>query len=221
MRALVIENVIAKIFSANITADEPAETIARARYVLSQSGTLLENFALGVDGYVAGGTSITAARRDFPRQLLHDLRWARCGDEPPDVARLHRLWDTIKRVIGASGIHLGAIIFGKMEGDASYTTPHPDCRTRRPKAFITIREWERKVQPTPNIFSTTFRAMSWTQGSPSARLAGGGRPSPSARSSSRSSGCSRSPSAGRAMCSGRAVASARALGRRATMSSAR
>merc|ERR1719330_1164547 len=71
MRACVKETGSAKLFSANITADDPAEMIARGKYVLSQFGPLAECCALLVDGYVAGGTAVTVARRNFPRQFLH------------------------------------------------------------------------------------------------------------------------------------------------------
>merc|ERR1712008_625307 len=42
-----------KLFSANITADDPAEMIARGKYVLSQFGPLGENTAFLVDGYAS------------------------------------------------------------------------------------------------------------------------------------------------------------------------
>jgi len=67
MRVCIKETGQSKLFSANITADDPAEMVARGQYVLAQFGPLAENCALLVDGYVAGGTAITAARRNFPR----------------------------------------------------------------------------------------------------------------------------------------------------------
>merc|ERR1712222_106989 len=73
MRACIKETGESKLFSANITADDPAEMIARGGYVLSQFGPLGENTAFLVDGYVAGGTAITVARRNFPARL-HRLR---------------------------------------------------------------------------------------------------------------------------------------------------
>jgi len=71
MRACIKETGESKLFSANITADDPAEMIARGKYVLSQFGPLGENTAFLVDGYVSGGTAITVARRKFPKQFLH------------------------------------------------------------------------------------------------------------------------------------------------------
>merc|ERR1712008_371040 len=76
MRACIKETGESKLFSANITADDPAEMIARGKYVLSQFGPLGENTAFLVDGYVSGGTAITVARRNFPAQFLHYHRLA-------------------------------------------------------------------------------------------------------------------------------------------------
>ena len=73
MRACIKETGESKLFSANITADDPAEMIARGKYVLSQFGPLGENTAFLIDGYVPGGTAITVARRNFPEQFLRLL----------------------------------------------------------------------------------------------------------------------------------------------------
>jgi hypothetical protein len=71
MRACVKDTGASKFFSANITADDPVEMVARGKYVLSQFGLfetprprhktggfvswpLGENCALLVVGYVAG-----------------------------------------------------------------------------------------------------------------------------------------------------------------------
>ena len=71
MRACIKETGSSKLFSANITADDPNEMIARGKYVLSQFSPLSENCAFLVAGYVAGGTAVTCARRNFPQQFLH------------------------------------------------------------------------------------------------------------------------------------------------------
>merc|ERR1739848_337361 len=71
MRACIKETGEQKLFSANITADDPAEMIARGKFVMSMFGPLGENTALLVDGYVAGGTAVTCCRRNFPKQFLH------------------------------------------------------------------------------------------------------------------------------------------------------
>ena len=73
MRACIKETGSYKLFSANITADDPAEMVARGQYCLSQFGPLSECCAFLVDGYVAGGTAVTVARRNFPKQFLDYL----------------------------------------------------------------------------------------------------------------------------------------------------
>ena len=65
-RGAIKETGISKLISANITADDPAEMIARGKYILSQLGPLAESCAFPVDGYVAGDTAVTVARRNFP-----------------------------------------------------------------------------------------------------------------------------------------------------------
>merc|ERR1712156_705527 len=117
MRACVKETGRAKLFSANITADDPAEMIARGKYILSQFGPLAENCAFLVDGYVAGGTAVTVARRNFPKQFLHYHRAGHGSVTSPQTQRGYTAFvhTKISRVIGASGIHVGTMSFGKME----------------------------------------------------------------------------------------------------------
>merc|ERR1719159_368756 len=121
MAKAVQETGQAKLFSANITADDPNEMIARGKYILGQMGPMAENCAFLVDGYVAGGTAITVARRNFPRQFLHYHRAGHGAVTSPQTQRGYTAFvhTKISRVIGASGIHVGTMSFGKMEGDAS------------------------------------------------------------------------------------------------------
>merc|ERR1719399_1587291 len=121
MRAAIKETGQAKLFSANITADDPAEMIARGKYVLSQFGPLSECCAFLVDGYVAGGTGITTCRRNFPKQFLHYHRAGHGAVTSPQTQRGYTAFvhTKLSRVIGSSGIHVGTMSFGKMEGDAS------------------------------------------------------------------------------------------------------
>merc|ERR1712078_709374 len=121
MRACIKETGKAKLFSANITADDPVEMIARGKYVLSQFGPLAEYTALLVDGYVTGGTGITVCRRNFPQQFLHYHRAGHGAVTSPQTQRGYTAFvhTKISRIIGASGIHVGTMSFGKMEGDAS------------------------------------------------------------------------------------------------------
>ena len=121
MRAAIKETGISKLFSANITADDPAEMIARGKYIMSQFGPLAENCAFLVDGYVAGGTAVTVARRNFPKQFLHYHRAGHGAVTSPQTQRGYTAFvhTKLSRVQGASGIHVGTMSFGKMEGDAS------------------------------------------------------------------------------------------------------
>merc|ERR1711988_952120 len=121
MRACIKETGEAKLFSANITADDPVEMIARGKYVLAQFGPMAELTALLVDGYVTGGTGITVCRRNFPKQFLHYHRAGHGAVTSPQTQRGYTAFvhTKISRIIGASGIHVGTMSFGKMEGDSS------------------------------------------------------------------------------------------------------
>jgi len=95
--------------------------IGRGKYILAQFGPLAENCAFLVDGYVAGGTAVTVARRNFPKQFLHYHRAGHGAVTSPQTQRGYTAFvhTKISRIIGASGIHTGTMSFGKMEGDAS------------------------------------------------------------------------------------------------------
>lgn len=71
MRDCILETGVAKLLLANITAGDPAEMVARGKYILSQFGLLVVNCAVLVGGYAAGGTAVTVARRKAPKQFLH------------------------------------------------------------------------------------------------------------------------------------------------------
>ena len=71
MRACLKEARLGKLFSANITADDPNEMIAQGQYILFQFGALSESRSWLVDGYVAGGTAVTCARSNFPQEFPH------------------------------------------------------------------------------------------------------------------------------------------------------
>ena len=121
MRAAIKEAGISKLFSANITADDPAEMIARGKYILSKFGLLAEDCASLVDGYVAGSTAVTVARRNFPKQFMHYHRAGHGAVTSPRTQRGYTAFVHIKlsRVQGARAIHVGTMSFGKMEGAAS------------------------------------------------------------------------------------------------------
>lgn len=111
----------AKLFSANITADDPFEMIARGEYILETFADLADHVAFLVDGYVAGPTAITTARRRFPNQYLHYHRAGHGAVTSPQSQRGYTAFVHCKmaRVQGSSGIHTGTMSFGKMEGEAS------------------------------------------------------------------------------------------------------
>merc|ERR1719454_344446 len=153
MRACIKETGQAKLFSANITADDPVEMVARGKYVLSQFGPMAENCALLVDGYVAGGTAVTVARRNFPRQFLHYHRAGHGSVTSPQTQRGYTAFvhTKISRVIGASGIHVGTMSFGKMEGDASDKGIAYMLQQDEADGPYYHQEWEGMVQTTPII----------------------------------------------------------------------
>jgi ribulose-bisphosphate carboxylase large chain len=121
MRRVQDETGEPKLFSANITADDPFEMIARGEYILETFGELAEHVAFLVDGYVAGPTAITTARRRFPNQYLHYHRAGHGAVTSPQTQRGYTAFVHCKmaRVQGSSGIHTGTMSFGKMEGEAS------------------------------------------------------------------------------------------------------
>jgi ribulose-bisphosphate carboxylase large chain len=60
----------AKLFSANITADDHYEMVARGEFILETFGENADHVAFLVDGYVTGPAAITTARRTNPKQYL-------------------------------------------------------------------------------------------------------------------------------------------------------
>jgi ribulose-bisphosphate carboxylase large chain len=111
----------AKLFSANITADDPHEMVARGEYTLETFGENADHVAFLVDGYVTGPAAITTARRHFPRQYLHYHRAGHGAVTSPQSQRGYTAFVLSKmaRLQGASGIHVGTMGFGKMEGEAA------------------------------------------------------------------------------------------------------
>jgi ribulose-bisphosphate carboxylase large chain len=109
----------AKLFSANITADDYREMIARGEFILETFAENADHVAFLVDGYVAGPTAITTARRHFPRQYLHYHRAGHGAVTSPQTQRGYTAFVLAKmaRLQGASGIHVGTMSHGKMEGE--------------------------------------------------------------------------------------------------------
>ena len=113
----------AKLFSANITADDPFEIIARGEYILEQFGEFANHIAFLIDGYVGGPTAIATARRYFPNQYLHYHRAGHGAVTSPSAKRGYTAFVLAKmsRLQGASGIHVGTMSYGKMEGEKGDT----------------------------------------------------------------------------------------------------
>ncbi|MCO8145413.1 ribulose-bisphosphate carboxylase [Rhodovulum tesquicola] len=111
----------AKLFSANITADDPFEMIARGEYILETFGENADHVAFLVDGYVTGPAAITTCRRQFPNQFLHYHRAGHGAVTSPQSMRGYTAFvlSKMSRLQGASGIHTGTMGFGKMEGEAA------------------------------------------------------------------------------------------------------
>jgi len=109
----------AKLFSANITADDHYEMLARGEYILGQFGEFADHCAFLVDGYVGGPGMITTARRNFSNQYLHYHRAGHGAVTSPSAKRGYTALVLAKmsRLQGASGIHVGTMGYGKMEGE--------------------------------------------------------------------------------------------------------
>lgn len=108
----------AKLFSANITADDHFEMCARADFILEAFGEDADKVAFLVDGYVGGPGMITTARRQYPNQYLHYHRAGHGAVTSPSAKRGYTAFVLAKmsRLQGASGIHVGTMGYGKMEG---------------------------------------------------------------------------------------------------------
>ena len=118
-----VETGEAKLFSANITADDPWEMLTRGQFIFETFAENADHVAFLVDGYVAGPAAVTTARRHFPQQFLH---YHRAGHGAVTSAQSRRGYTAfvlakMARLQGASGIHTGTMGFGKMEGEAGDT----------------------------------------------------------------------------------------------------
>jgi ribulose-bisphosphate carboxylase large chain len=118
MKRAMDETGEAKLFSANITADDHAEMIARGEFILEAFGADADKVAFLVDGYVGGPGMVTTARRYFAGQYLHYHRAGHGAVTSPSSKRGYTAYVLAKmsRLQGASGIHVGTMGYGKMEG---------------------------------------------------------------------------------------------------------
>ena len=119
MKRAMDETGEAKMFSMNITADDHDEMLARADFALETFGPDANKLAFLVDGYVGGPGMITTARRNYPHQFLHYHRAGHGAVTSPSAKRGYTAFVLAKmsRLQGASGIHVGTMGYGKMEGE--------------------------------------------------------------------------------------------------------
>ena len=160
MRRAQDETGAAKLFSANITADDHYEMVARGEYILETFAENADHVAFLVDGYVAGPAAITTARRRFPKQYLHYHRAGHGAVTSPQSKRGYTAFVLAKmaRLQGASGIHTGTMSFGKMEGEAGDTDmAHMIQRDSADGPFY-HQEWQ-GMNPTTPIISGGMNAL--------------------------------------------------------------
>jgi len=150
----------AKLFSANITADDHYEMLARGEFILETFGEDADKVAFLVDGYVGGPGMVTTARRNFPGQYLHYHRAGHGAVTSPSSKRGYTAFVLAKmsRLQGASGIHVGTMGYGKMEGDASdkiiaYMIERDECQ-----GPIYFQKWY-GMKPTTPIISGGMNAL--------------------------------------------------------------
>merc|ERR1719482_2704240 len=153
MRQATVETASSKLFSANVTADDPAEMNARGKYILDQFGPLAECCAFLVDGYVAGGTAVTNCRRRYPKQFLHYHRAGHGAVTSPQTQRGYTAFvhTKLSRLQGAGGIHVGTMSFGKMEGDSSDKNIAFMLQDDEADGPYYHQEWQGMKQTTPII----------------------------------------------------------------------
>lgn len=160
MRRAQDETGQAKIFSANITADDHYEMLARADFILEAFGEDADRVAFLVDGYVGGPGMVTTARRQYPNQYLHYHRAGHGAVTSPSSKRGYTAFVLAKmaRLQGASGIHVGAMGYGKMEGYQddrviAYMIERDECQ-----GPIYYQQWF-GMKPTTPIISGGMNAL--------------------------------------------------------------
>jgi ribulose-bisphosphate carboxylase large chain len=149
-----------KLFSANITADDYREMIARGEFILETFAENADHVAFLVDGYVAGPTAITTARRYFPGQYLHYHRAGHGAVTSPQTQRGYTAFVLAKmaRCQGASGIHVGTMSYGKMEGEKDDTNIAYMIERDSADGPYFHQEWE-GMRPTTPIISGGMNAL--------------------------------------------------------------
>lgn len=150
----------AKLFSANITADDHYEMMARGEFILRTFGPDADKVAFLVDGYVGGPGMVTTARRHFAGQYLHYHRAGHGAVTSPSTNRGYTAFVLAKmsRLQGASGIHVGTMGFGKMEGDKSDTNIAYMIERDSADGPFYHQEWH-GMKPTTPIISGGMNAL--------------------------------------------------------------
>jgi ribulose-bisphosphate carboxylase large chain len=150
----------AKLFSANITADDYHEMCYRADFILESFGEFAPHVAFLVDGYVGGPGMVTTARRQYPSQYLHYHRAGHGAVTSPSSKRGYTAFILAKmaRLMGASGIHVGTMGFGKMEGGTddniiAYMIERDECQ-----GPVYYQKWQ-GMKPTTPIISGGMNAL--------------------------------------------------------------
>jgi len=160
MKRAMDETGEAKLFSANITADDHYEMLHRADFILEAFGPDADKVAFLVDGFVGGPGMITTARRQYPNQYLHYHRAGHGMITSPSAKRGYTAFvlAKISRLQGASGIHVGTMGYGKMEGDNSdkiiaYMIERDECQ-----GPVYFQKWY-GMKPTTPIISGGMNAL--------------------------------------------------------------
>ncbi|WP_456446998.1 ribulose-bisphosphate carboxylase [Thiolapillus sp.] len=150
----------AKLFSMNITADDYHEMCARADFALETFGEDADKVAFLVDGFVGGPGMVTTARRQYPNQYLHYHRAGHGMITSPSSKRGYTAYVLAKmaRLQGASGIHVGTMGYGKMEGAAddkiiAYMIERDECQ-----GPVYNQKWY-GMKPTTPIISGGMNAL--------------------------------------------------------------
>jgi ribulose-bisphosphate carboxylase large chain len=140
----------AKLFSANITADDYTGD-ARAEFILETFGPDADKVAFLVDGHVGGPGMVTTARRQYPDQYLNYHRAGHGMVTSPSAKRGYTAFVLAKiaRLQGASGIHVGAMGYGKMAGAADDRNIAYMIERDAAEGPIYYQEWQGMKPTTP------------------------------------------------------------------------
>ncbi len=160
MKRAMDETGEAKLFSMNITADDHFEMCARADFALETFGPDADKLAFLVDGYVGGPGMVTTARRQYPEQYLHYHRAGHGAITSPSAKRGYTAFVLAKmsRLQGASGIHVGTMGYGKMEGEADDRNIAYMVERDAAEGPIYYQEWD-GMKPTTPIISGGMNAL--------------------------------------------------------------